>query len=78
MYLALGLLLMATTLYLPHHVEVMSARAAYYLFGRDAAGGMFAAGDLFRGAVNVSLASIASAGEYGASLAGWGSARAEL
>ncbi|KAM5543854.1 hypothetical protein V8D89_002471 [Ganoderma adspersum] len=78
MYLALGLLLMATTLYLPHHVELMSARAAYYLFGRDAASSVGFAGDLFRGAVNASLSSIASAGEYGASLAGWGTMRAEL
>ena len=77
-YLFLGLLLTGMTLYLPHHVEIMSARAAYYLFGRDAASGVSAAGDLFRGAVNVSLASIASAGEYGASWARWGSSAAEL
>ncbi len=75
MYLALGLLLMGMTRYLPHHLELMSARAAYYLFGGDVASG---AGDLFRGAVNVSLASIASAGEYGASLAGWRTSAAEL
>ena len=75
-YLTLGLLLTGMTLYLPHHVEIMSARAAYYLFGRDAASSVGFAGDLFRGAVNASLSSIASAGEYGASLAGWGSARA--
>ena len=78
MYLTLGLLFTGIYTYLPHHLAFINTRAAYYLFGRDAAGGMFAAGDLFRGAVNVSLASIASAGEYGASLAGWGSARAEL
>ncbi|KAI1792222.1 hypothetical protein LXA43DRAFT_349852 [Ganoderma leucocontextum] len=78
MYLALGLLLMGMTLYLPHHLELMGARTAYYLFGGDAASGVVAAGDLFKSAVDVSLASIASAGEYGASWARWRSSAAEL
>ncbi|RPD56569.1 hypothetical protein L227DRAFT_465544, partial [Lentinus tigrinus ALCF2SS1-6] len=35
MYLTLGLLLTGMYLYLPHHLAFLSARAAYYLFGRD-------------------------------------------
>ncbi|TFK81605.1 hypothetical protein K466DRAFT_449666, partial [Polyporus arcularius HHB13444] len=35
MYLALGLLLTAIYLYLPHHLAFLTARASYYLLGRD-------------------------------------------
>ncbi|TBU28173.1 hypothetical protein BD311DRAFT_663929 [Dichomitus squalens] len=81
-YLTLGLLLTGMTLYLPHHLAQMQTRAAYYLFGRDGVSTYASLGtsgaDLFRSAVNSSLASIASAGSYTASLAGWGSQAAEL
>ena len=36
-YATLGLLLTGVCLYLPHHLAFINARAAYYLFGRDAA-----------------------------------------
>ena len=81
-YLTLGLLLTGMTLYLPHHLMQMQSRAAYYLCGRDGASAYAGLGtsgaDLFRSAVNSSLASLVSAGNYGASLAGWGSSSAEL
>ncbi|RDX49173.1 hypothetical protein OH76DRAFT_1312347, partial [Lentinus brumalis] len=35
MYLTLGLLLTGIYLYLPHHLAFLTARASYYLLGRD-------------------------------------------
>ena len=81
MYLTLSLLTMGMYTYLPHHLAFLSARASYYLFGRDASASAASvdsplADRLMAAAswgLNTSIASIANVGFYGASLAGWGS-----
>ena len=79
MYLTLSLLTMGMYTYLPHHLAFLSARASYYLFGRDASAASVdspLADRLMAAAswgLNTSIASIANVGFYGASLAGWGS-----
>ncbi|KAI0700687.1 hypothetical protein C8T65DRAFT_612780 [Cerioporus squamosus] len=79
MYLTLGLLLTGMYLYLPHHLAFLTARASYYLFGRDASGDLPDSLSRLKAVaswgLNTSITSIANVGSFGASLAGWGAPR---
>ncbi len=79
MYLTLGLLLTAIYLYLPHHLAFLTARASYYLLGRDASADLPASLSRLKAAASWGFnTSVTSLANVGASLARRGSGAAEL